>query len=224
MDISDRNLLEIICRFIDDKQTFAAFTRSSKTCWKIARKLTPIKKREFKHIDLNLVYSGLARHVTWNGCYSKGISSHQRTQVWFYPCGLEVVYDIEILMKDYDDKFEIHHYGPDSEYLGFSCQLRHPCFDWIMDDLQNAAPDSCCFISDGKKELGKLQNTYYQVNLEMDKFTQSLEGKKLMVSHDCGYILTIWIVRNLEAVIEELQKVRDFCYKNGLITTDSDEE
>ena len=148
MNISDPNLLGIIAKHISDKQTFGNFARSSKTCSQIARKLTPIKKFEFKYIKFELVYSKLADHCIWNGQYTKGIKS-DNTRVWFYPCGLEVVYDSEILMKDYNDKFEIYdfHCQYDNDYLlGDFCQLKEKHIGYIIDGLKSKRLDVCYFI------------------------------------------------------------------------------
>ena len=248
MNISDPNLLGIIAKHISDKQTFANFARLSKICSQIARKLTPIKKFEFKYIKFELVYSKLANHCIWDGQYTKGIKSHRDTRVWFYPCGLEVVYDGEILMKDYNDKFEIYDYHIDNDHLlGDFCQLRESYINLIIDGLKNKRRDVCYFIPKPEnitdREINKkiLKATlvydyhYIKRELELDEFIDTIINQTLIVRYDQNYkeathILTIWIVRDLQAVIEELHKVRLFCFKNEILSdsdsfeTETDEE
>jgi hypothetical protein len=209
MNIRDPNLLEIIAKYIDSKQTFNNFAKSSRVTSNIARKLTSIKKFQFKYIEFDKVYPN---SCIWNGCYTKGIVSLKNTRVWFYPSGLEVIYDSEINIKDYNGNFKIHDFHIENDYiLGDFCQLREPHINVIVDGLKNKTLTLCVFTSNFKEDF---QTFTHQMDNETIDF---LKNKNLMIYHDCGYILNIWIVRDLEAAIEELEKVREFCHNNKIL-------
>ena len=211
MNIADPNLLVIIAKHISDKSTLNSFARSSKKCSQIARKLTKIKKFEFKHI--NFIHSKST--YIWDGCYTKGMITDTCARVWFYPCGLEIVYDNGIEMKDYNDKFDI--YSIEEDYLlGDFCHLREQSLNFIIDNLKNDTGNVCRFTSPPNEELADLKYTYKEIKRELaiEIFIDSIKNENLMVYNDERYILIIWIVRNLKAAIEELKEVSELCHKN----------
>ena len=231
MNIADPNILNIIAEFINDKKTFGNFSRVSKTTWNIGKKLTNKKKFEYKHIDFEIVQNGHIVNCIWNGQYTKGMRSYKYTKVWVHSCGLEIVYDDEILINKYDPNFKIFY---DYEHLlGNFCQLRYPYLKDIIDGLESKNHDVCeVLLHDKNREenIKKLEEdlpySYYKLNREvrLDDFMKTIIEKEFVIVSDCGYICCIWVIKDLNSVIEELYRVESFCEKNGISQPSSSED
>ena len=225
MNISDKNLLEIIAKFISDKETFLNFALVSKQTATIVKKLTEIKREEFEHIEFDIVvHDDTFPRVdcSWHGQYTKGNIGIRGTRVWFFPKGLDIVYDKDCSFEELD-AFKMDVLNPNNNFPGDCCNLRHEKLSTIIENLEGTSKGSnnkicTIFLKPNKENIIKeLNDHYYYAGCgdiqELDDFVEDICKEQLLIETDYD---KIWVIRNLTGVIKELKRVLEFCDEHNV--------
>ena len=192
MNISDKNLLEIIAKFIPDKQTFLNFALVSKNASIIAKKLTITKKEEFERIDFIVTIDNeygdfLRTSCEWQGKYTKGSITSIGTIVYLISKELDIVYD---------ENFSLEKFKFDDVNL----KLTFPTYNHFREE----------YLSDIIEGLEGQNKEVCEIIMlsEMEKY----KGNFLVTCWGTN----IWFIKNLQTVIKELNRVLSFCIENNV--------
>lgn len=218
MNINDKDILTVIAKWIDNRETWFSFALVSKKTSAIVRSMKDLKIIEFNKITFESWNDGDYRiSCNWHGRYTKGSVGCRGTRVWFQPRGLKVLWDRDIENdKEYEtleealNIFEEKISDPQKIFPGDCCLIRNEELSNIIGGLKGEKTDTSRFIN---------KNSFNIINDPL--YDDPLYDLFLNTDDDIIFVDDIpadiaWTIKNLEGTIFELERVLKLCEDNGV--------